>query len=380
MRVLHVNSTLGLKTGGGTAERTFQVSRQLALSGIGTTILTLDLELGDARRQAAFPATVVALPCLWKRFYLPRVNWITIRQLVDDADVIHLMGHWGALNALVYIAVRRANKPYVVCPAGALPLFGRSSTLKRMYNWLIGRALIRNAAACVAVTEAEFPQFEAYGVRSSKVQVVPNGVNSEDFPAVDRQIFFARHAIPDAPYILFLGRLNRIKGPDLLLEAFLQARTNFPSHHLVFAGPDDGMLAELKIQAGSSGAAGFVHFIGYVSGADKVAAYRNASLMVIPSRLEAMSIVALEAGICGTPVLLTDQCGFPQILAVDSRLEVPATIEGLSAGLASLLSSPENLAVVGEKMQEFVESKFTWHATANRYRQLYERLLGRNPE
>ena len=40
------------------------------------------------------------LSCLWKRFYLPRANWITIRQLVDDADVIHLMGHWGALNAL----------------------------------------------------------------------------------------------------------------------------------------------------------------------------------------------------------------------------------------------------------------------------------------
>lgn len=78
MRVLHVNSTLGLKTGGGTAERTFQVSRQLALSGIGTTILTLDLELGDARRQAAFPATVVALPVCGSAF-ICRERTVSIR-------------------------------------------------------------------------------------------------------------------------------------------------------------------------------------------------------------------------------------------------------------------------------------------------------------
>lgn len=380
MKVLHVNSTLGLRTGGGTAERTFQVSHQLAISGVRTTVLTLDIELDEERRQAIFPATVIALPCLWKRFYLPQVAWKKIRQLVDEADVIHLMGHWGALNGLAYIAARRANKPYVVCPAGALPLFGRSSTLKRIYNRLIGRAMIRNAAAWVAVTNAEFPQFEEYGVNSSEVQVIPNGVNREDFPAVDSLTFFQRCQIPDVPYILFLGRLNRIKGPDLLLEAFLQVREKCPSYHLVFAGPDAGMLPELESRAASSNAGGFVHFIGYVGGNDKVAAYRNASLMVIPSRLEAMSIVALEAGICGTPVLLTDQCGFSQILTVDPRLEVPATVDGLSKGLSSLLPGPENLAAVGKKMQEFVEYAFTWHAAANRYRKLYEGLTGRSPE
>jgi glycosyltransferase involved in cell wall biosynthesis len=380
MKVLHVNSTLGLRTGGGTAERTFQVSRQLAISGVSTTVLTLDIELDEERWQAISPATVIALPCLWKRFYLPQVAWKKIRQLVDEADVIHLMGHWGALNALVYIAARRANKPYVVCPAGALPLFGRSSILKRIYNRLIGHALIRNAAAWVAVTDAEFPQFEKYGVNSSAVQVIPNGVNREDFPAIDSSTFFQRYAIPGSPYILFLGRLNRIKGPDLLLESFLRVRKKFSSHHLVFAGPDDGMLADLQSRVASSDAGGFVHFVGYVSGEDKVRAYRNACLMVIPSRLEAMSIVALEAGICGTPVLLTDKCGFSQILTVDPRLEVPATIEGLSEGLSNLLPSPENLSAVGEKMQQFVESTFTWHAAANRYRQLYEGLAGRSPE
>lgn len=248
--------------------------------------------------------------------------------------------------------------------------------LKRIYNLLVGRALIRNAAAWVAVTAAEFPQFEAYGVDPRQVQVIPNGVNREDFPAVDRADFCRRHALPEAGYILFLGRLNRIKGPDLLLEAFLGIREMIPGHHLVFAGPEDGMLAELENRVAACGENSHIHFVGYVNGDDKVAAYRGARLMVIPSRLEAMSIVALEAGICGAPVLLTDQCGFPQIAQVDPRLEVPATVEGLAGGLVALLAAPGELAAIGERMREFVEAGFTWHSAAARYRRLYEKLTG----
>lgn len=375
MRVLNVNSTLGLKKGGGTAERTFQMSRHLALLGMPTTVLTLDLELDLQRQKDVAPATVIALQALWERFYIPRVNWKIIREAVDNADVVHLMGHWGVVNALVYLAVRRAKKPYVVCPAGALPLFGRSFVLKWLYNLFIGKALIRNAAAWIAVTEAEFQQFQAYGVPSTKIRVIPNGVNKEDFPLTERQVFLQRHAIPDAPYILFMGRLNQIKGPDLLLDAYSLVEKNFPGCQLVFAGPDDGMLPLLKIQADEHGLSNQIHFIGYVDGEDKASAYRHARLLVVPSRLEAMSIVVLEGGICGTPVLLTDQCGFPQIREVDARLEVSPSAEGLARGLSALLADPQELAAIGKKMQNFVEAKFTWRSTVGGYVRLYEQLL-----
>ena len=137
MIVLNVNSTLNPKSGGGTAERTLQMSRYLASRGIRTTILTLDIDIDNYVKQAAFPATVVSLPCLWRRFYLPLGGWNLILKLVKEADVVHLMGHWSLLNALVYIAVRRARKLYVVCPAGALSLFGRSILLKKLYNLIV---------------------------------------------------------------------------------------------------------------------------------------------------------------------------------------------------------------------------------------------------
>ena len=380
MRVLNVNFILDLKAGGGTAERTFQMSRYLARQGVECTVLTLDIGLAAPRIALLEPARIVALPCFWKRFFVPLTGWKTILRLVDEADVIHLMGHWSVLNALVYLATRVYNKPYVVCPAGALPLFGRSGWLKRSYNLILGNAIIRNASAWIAVTPGEFPHYESYGIRASRVTVIPNGVCEEDFPVTNVQAFLNRRGLPDAPAILFMGRLNPIKGPDLLLQAFIRVQQLLPDYHLIFAGPDGGMLSELHAVAKQSGISERVHFIGYVDGDDKTSVYRFARLLVVPSRQEAMSIVALEAGICGTPVLLTDQCGFSDVSSVDPRLEVPATIGGLATGLTNLLTKPGAIENLSPVWKNFVQQRYTWTSTGTRYIQLYRSILGSQSE
>jgi glycosyltransferase involved in cell wall biosynthesis len=375
MRILNVNFSLDLKRGTGTAERTFQMSRFLARRGVQCTVLAMNIGLDDARIAALAPATTVVVGSLWERFNVPRIRWGAIRRLVAEADVVHLMGHWSVLNALVYVAIRRAEKPYVVCPAGALPLFGRSRWLKRLYNVIVGNAIIRNASAWIAVTEGEFPHFETYGIPPSKVAVIPNGVSAEDFPVEDIPAFLSRYKLPDASLILFMGRLNLIKGPDLLLRAFILARNRLPGYHLVFAGADAGMMSTLQDLVTEAGLKESVHFIGHVQGADKSAAYRCATLLVVSSRQEAMSIVALEAGVCGTPVLLTDQCGFTGISAVDSRLEVPATEAGIEEGLIRLLADPHVLEQVAPKWCEFVEKRYNWNVIITSYLNLYAGLL-----
>lgn len=375
MKVLNVNSSLSFKTGGGTAERTFQMSRFLALEGVDCTVLTIDTGLDQERISALRPAKIVALPLLWQRFYVPRISWKKIINLVNDADIVHLMGHWGVLNAAVYLALRFARKPYVVCPAGALPVFGRSRLLKHFYNFLLGGKIIRNAAGWIAVTSGEFEQFESYGVHSSRITVIPNGVCQEDFLPADTGQFRRAQHLPHAPVILFMGRLNPIKGPDLLLQAFVLVQDRIPGYHLVFAGPDEGMQTGLVEMAKTMGVAERVHFLGFISGMDKAAAYQMASLLVIPSRQEAMSIVALEAGICGVPVMLTDQCGFHEITTIDSRLETPATIPGIANGLVALLCEPAQLSRIAESLRNFVLHTYTWPNTVKRYLDLYGNIL-----
>jgi len=379
MRVLNVNPSIDLRAGGGGAERTFQMSRFLARQGEQCTVLTLDVGLDAERVTALAPAVVVALPSIWKRFQVPRISWKTIRRLVDESDIVHLMAHWSVLNVFVYLAIRRAHKPYVVCPAGSLPLFGRSIWLKRLYNLVLGNAIIRNASAWIAVTAGEFSHFESYGIPSSRVIVIPNGVCAEDFPATDTKAFMNRRGLPDAPVILFMGRLNLIKGPDLLLQAFILARNQLPGHHLVFAGPDAGMLSELRELVVKEGLSECVHFLGYVGGIEKSATYRCAKLLVVPSRQEAMSIVALEAGICGTPVLLTDQCGFSEIRSVDPRLEVSATAVGIAKGLVRLLAEQDVLKGIVPVWRDFVVRRYAWGSIVPQYIKLYRNILAAAP-
>jgi glycosyltransferase involved in cell wall biosynthesis len=374
MHVLNVNFSIDFETGGGMAERTFQMSRALAQVGVRCTVLTINTGHNLEREEALSPADIVAMPLLWRRFYVPLISWREIKRLVESADVVHLMGHWTLLNAVVYLAVRRARKPYVVCPAGSLPLFGRSAWLKKIYNLIIGNAIVRNASAWIAVTEVELPHFEAYGVHNHKVTVIANGVCEEDFPSVDIEIFRLRCGLPKVPIILFMGRLNPIKGPDLLLSAFSNVQGRIPDHHLVFAGPDEGMQACLVAYAARNGLAESVHFLGFLGGMNKAAAYQMASLLVVPSRQEAMSIVALEAGVCGTPVMLTDQCGFGEVRSLSPRLEVQATVDGISEGLINLLNQPDQLGQMAIEFRELVLKKYTWTGMVEEYLDLYSKI------
>jgi glycosyltransferase involved in cell wall biosynthesis len=376
MRVLNIVSVLSAREGGGNAERTVQLSRALAEGGAACTVMTLDIGDPLARIAQLGGARLVIVPCLNSRFQIPIpwLAWRVAKEMVHQAEVIHLMGYWSFLGVVVQVAARKAGVPYVICPAGALPLFGRSRWFKRLFNWAFGRRLIGRASGWIAVTSGELPDFAAYGVPQDHVVVIPNGVVESDLESGDAASIQWVREISSGPYVLFMGRLNPIKGPDLLLEAFGQVAAQFPNVSLVYAGPDEGMQSMLKRRSHALGIAERVHFVGFVSGRAKAAAYRAACLLVVPSRLEAMSIVAVEGGICGTPVLMTDQCGLDDLAEINPGLIVPASIDGLTSGLRFALESPGRLADWGGEWRSMVRQRFLWRNIAQQFRALLEQV------
>lgn len=372
MKVLNVNTSLDPVNGGGMAERTYQMSRFLAKAGVDCAILVTDLGLTTERLKELQGIEILAYPCLSRRFYIPKGSYKKIWSLIKSADIVHLMGHWSFLNTIVYLMARRLDKPYVVCPAGALPIYGRSKVLKWLYNQIIGNNIIRHADGYIAIAPVEIAQFRAYGIPSEKISIIPNGVDSENFLSNDTGAFRKIFGLGDAPFILFMGRLNAIKGPDILLQAFCNISNTIKNYHLVFVGPDDGMLAQLKEMAVAFDTSNRTHFIGYLGGEDKAQAYYAADLLVVPSRQEAMSIVVLEAGITGTPVLITDQCGFDEVLSIGGGKVVPATAEGLQKGLTEILNDPEGLKTMGERLNKYVCTHFAWNIIASKYLEHYD--------
>jgi glycosyltransferase involved in cell wall biosynthesis len=371
MNVLNVCSNFDPITGGGEAERTYQLSKFLLANGVGCRVLTVDIGFSKSRKMELGDGIVLALPCLLRRYYIPIVSLRYITKIIDSVDVVHLIGHWSILNAMVYWALRKSRKPYVFCPAGALSIYGRSKIIKYIYNLIVGRSIVRDASICIAITDQEADSFNSFGVAPEKVHVIPNGIAEIDFVSCNVDSFRIKHSLGVRPFILFVGRLNPIKGPDLLLHAYINIKSRLSNIDLVFVGPDGGLLNELRNLVQEMGLEHRVHFIGYLGGADKSDAYHAAKLLVIPSRHEAMSIVALEAGICGTPVLLTDQCGFQQMQECGGGWVVPASVEGLENGLIEVLLNPELIRSAAKNIYSFVSKNYSWNVIVQAYMCLY---------
>ncbi len=373
MRLLTVHMTLDPASGGGNAARTLQLSRALTDRGVECTIVTGRDGLAAVADELDGIA-VVTLPMLGGRFRVPRGGFGGVRRAVGRADLVLLMNHWTVLNALAYRAAREKHKPHLVCPGGALALFGRSQHSKRLYNAFVGHRLVRSAAAHIATVPHEVDDFVAYGVPREAVSLIPNGVPPSR-PAVDGEEFRRDHALGAAPFFLFLGRLAPIKGPDLLLAAFASRRAELREWRLVIAGYDEGMLAELVAMARARGVEDRVHFVGFLGEGQKQRALAAADLLVLPSRRDVMSIVVLEAATVGRPVLVTDRCGLSEVEEVGGGWEVPASVEGLARGLVEAAADRAELAARGEAWRRFALARYAWPRIADLHVALFARVL-----
>lgn len=366
MTIAVVNFIADPRLGGGTAVKSVALAGALASSGVETRFVTTDVGLGDRLVPELPKVDVTVIPTFFARFPIPRIGRTGMARLLSGCDAVIIVNHWNLLNAVAYRAARRIRVPFLFCPAGALRIQGRSQLLKHVFEYAIGRRLVAEAAALIATTELEAEQFRHAGIQADRIRVIPNGVDTHPTGWSSDELR-ARKGLPQGPLLLFMGRLNGIKGPDLLLEAFIVVADRFPPWHLVLAGRDEGLEPALRARAAAAGLAGRVHFLGHLEAIQAVGAYRAASLLVVPSRHEAMSLVALEAAVTGTPVLLTDVCGFDDVEGVGGGRVVGATVSALAAGLDSLLTDPAGLPAMGERLRELVLSRFGWPTVVQQY-------------
>ncbi len=375
MNVLCVSQYLDTNIGAGTAERTFQMSRYLARKNVVCNVITTDLGLRKKRIDELESVNVLILGCITKRFAIPLFRREKILRLIKEADVIHIISHWTLINAGLYFWVKKLNKPYVFCPAGSLSYLGRSKFLKKIYNIIIGKKIIENASYCIAITESEKNDISKYNFPKNRIWVIPNGINQNELPRKNEVFFRKKYNLESKPYILFVGRLNYIKGPDILLEAFYKAQRHLASYDLIYIGADGGLLQTLKFKCRQYGIEKRVHFLGYFDRWEKYQAIYGAHLVVIPSRNEAMSIVVLEAGITGTPVLLTDNCGFDQVQKVEGGIVSNANENDIAKNMVYLLNDNEKLEKYGENLKNYILRTFTWDKVISKYIKLFDKIV-----
>jgi len=374
MRILNVIMCLDPIAGGGSVERVHQLSRQLALMGEDCTILTTKQGWSEEYYLKLGKVKVVALPYLSRRFKIPIgiFNWLKLN--IRNYDIVHLAMNWTVINIIVYLYLRYYKRPYVYSAMGWLAIDGRLKFIKHIYRKLFTQQMIRQARACIAITKREVSDYISLGVDKTRVSLIPNGITIDPFLAdPNRELFRLRYQIDSRPFILFIGRLNLIKGPDLLLKAFAGIAHTFSDYQLVIAGNNYGLLDELKQLARFHKISNKVSFLGPIFGKEKLSAYSSADLFVIPSRFDTMTIVALEAAASGTPVLLTKQCDFDELAEAGGGLSVEANVESLKKGLSLLLSDRNKLKEMGNRGKRYVLKTYSWDRVGQHFIDIFQK-------
>ncbi|MGL4172918.1 MAG: D-inositol-3-phosphate glycosyltransferase [Actinomycetota bacterium] len=248
----------------------------------------------------------------------------------------------------------------------------------------IGEAqVVAEADRLVANTAGEAHQLvELYDADPSKVVVVNPGVDLDRFsPIEDHLVDRATLDIPaDAVVLLFVGRIQPLKAPDLLIHAAAHLLADQPElrRRLVVAivgGPSGSGLREpasLVRLARELGVADRVRFEPPAPAARLAQWYRAADLVIVPSHSESFGLVALEAQACGTPVIAADVSGLREAVAdgVSGLLVVGHDSRRWAAVIADVLHRPTWLRMLSAGALAHA-ARFSWDNTVSGLCEVY---------
>jgi D-inositol-3-phosphate glycosyltransferase len=243
--------------------------------------------------------------------------------------------------------------------------------------------VIAAADRLVANTAEEARQLtELYAAQPSRVETVSPGVDLSVFrPAAQRAAVRRKLGLPpDAVVLAFAGRIQPLKGPDVVLRAaagLLAARPELAGRLVVVivggpSGSEVGAPGRLASMAARLGIAGRVRLEPPCPQAELADWYRAADLVLVPSHSESFGLVALEAQACGTPVVAASVGGLRTAVR-DGHSGV--LVEGHDPAawaqvLAGLLDSPGRLSALSRGAREHA-SGFGWQTTADRLMGVY---------
>jgi glycosyltransferase involved in cell wall biosynthesis len=291
-------------------------------------------------------------------------------------DIIHLHEFRTVPNVIAHHYVQKYGIPYVVQAHGSVPIWGRR-TLKRVYDILWGHRLIDDAAKLIASTKMESEYYLEMGARAEQIEIVPNGVELSEFADLPaRGVFKGKFGLNERRIILFLGRIDKVKGIDILLKACAHLFPEVNNIHLVIAGPDDGYLRPLQSLARNLGIAESVLFPGALYGESKLEAYVDADVYVLPSVYENFGITILEALACGTPVIISDKCGLADKIKGRAGIVVPRDEANLRDALCTMLTDEPVRQGFIDAGRKLIEEEFTWQRVAEKMESVYHSVLG----
>ena len=216
-----------------------------------------------------------------------------------------------------------------------------------------------------------------FGLPYEKINIIPNGVNLNMYNGIEKDYDFRRkYAMDNEKIILFMGRLVYEKGIQTLISAMPKILANYHDSKLLIAGKG-GMIDELKNQVNSLGLGNKVYFTGYLGSKDVQKMYKCADVAVFPSTYEPFGIVALEAMLSGTPVVVSDIGGLNEIVdhGINGMKSYAGNPNSLADSILSLLFDPKLCDTVSKNAVQKVKAEYNWSKISEDTHFAYEKAI-----
>jgi len=365
LRVAHLYSSLGIY---GAERWTSTLIRYLDLALVETMVITVGTKPGatlfrDFLAKEGVRTEHIAIP---GKLSLRTVHALRAMLQRERIEILHTHGFKS--DVLGYLATRGKPTKLISTQHG----WSAEEGLRiRLYEG-IGRVFLRAFDRVYPLSPALRDDLIARGFSREKVKLIVNGVDIASFDACYRQRTAGRQH--DAFRVLFAGRLCKPKGVMELIRAFADLRVGSARLRIAGSGPQRG---ELEALARELGVADRVEFLGSVSSI--VAQLRWADVLVLPSYVEGIPRIVMEAFAAGVPVIASDIPGTRELVENmrTGLLVTPGEPEQIMAALHTLADKSDLGRSLAHAARDRIEQDFSARRVAEDYTAEYRALVAR---
>lgn len=331
---------------------------------------------------------VVRIPSLYlpgwpyatlRSFSFPVDLGTTVKKIMkkDSFQIIHVHGHHYPTSWLAIRTAKKLGIPSVLSLHGMYALnpnvLGGKSIIEEVFNKLIFARVLRNSSVVSGGTSQIISYARRYHSDDSKYVIIPSGVNTDLYEehAGKKEEFRRKfNLIHDSTILLFVGRLEKVKGIITFCEAAKKLLSKHDNVEVVIVGT-----GSLYTQVNSSvGKIKKVHLLGWLPYSDLFKIYIAADVFILPSIFEALPLTILEAMNAGLHIIYTPVGGVEDILTgyyLKTKIELsdPGHIE---RAVTRFVNSGHNSVDRTESLA--YARTFSWRRTALDFQNLYRRL------
>ena len=362
---------------GGLVSSTINFALALAKQRKKVTLICLEdrdsFMMADKLRESNIEVILIKIKVKYRSpmVLFPLINFF--RKNIKKFDICYIHGLWSFPQLVVAYYARKFKIPYIVTVHGMLNpwALNEKRIKKKIYLTLFEKHNLNRAAAIHALTNTEKQHILKTVGKKKDVFVIPNGLWLEPSDCL-KYVESKKNST-----VLFLGRVHKVKGLDMLIPAFANLNNDYPEWKLVIAGPDEGGYKKTLVELSKKyKIEDKVQFVGKVHGKQKEELFISSGLFVSPSYSEALSVAAIEALRYSLPLLITKTCNFPEVVKSGAGIEVVPSQDAIQVGLEQLIGlSVGQRKEMGKRGFQLIKEKYSMDIIARQLSNKFERIL-----